>query len=239
MKIAIGFWGITRSLKYTIHSFEERILRVLKENNINYAIFMHTYKVNSHANNPLSNESSTTMDINEYKLLNPLQIEIDDEDEVKEKLNFNKYRSHWDPWQSNYRNVDNFIWAMYSKQKLCKMIKNSKIEFDYVMILRPDVKYLDNFDISFLRYVNNDTMCVPNFHVHTNINDRFFIMNYSNLSLYGDLFYGLLDYSRRYPVHAETFYNYYLSHICDLNIHYIPFRFNRIRCNGYEENDCG
>ena len=237
MKIALGFWGITRSLKYTIDSFEDKIIRILKENNISYAIFMHTYKVNNHKYNPRSNESSTSMDINEYKLLNPLQIEIDDEDEIKEQLNFNQYRTHRDPRNSNYRNVDNFIWAMYSKQKLCKMIKNSKIDFDYIMILRPDVKYIDNFEISFLQHVNDDTICVPNFHNYSNINGRFFLMNYSNLSLYGDLFYGLLDYSRKYPVHAESFYYYYLSHVCGLNLCYISFRFNRVRCNGYEEND--
>ena len=34
MKIALAFWGLTRSLKYTIESINEKILNILKKHNI-------------------------------------------------------------------------------------------------------------------------------------------------------------------------------------------------------------
>ena len=38
-KVAIGFFGITRSLKYTIDSIKTNILDALTKNNINYDLY--------------------------------------------------------------------------------------------------------------------------------------------------------------------------------------------------------
>ena len=43
MKVALCFWGLTRSLKYTIYSIQKYILNVLKIHNIEYKIFLHTF----------------------------------------------------------------------------------------------------------------------------------------------------------------------------------------------------
>ena len=43
MKIAIGFFGITRSLSYTLPSIEKNIYDILKHHNIEYTVFIHTY----------------------------------------------------------------------------------------------------------------------------------------------------------------------------------------------------
>ena len=39
MKIALCFWGLTRSLKYTIDSIKNNILEILDSHNIEYKIF--------------------------------------------------------------------------------------------------------------------------------------------------------------------------------------------------------
>ena len=56
MRIALGFWGITRSLKYTIQSIKQHIISPLQQQNIEIVIYMHTYKVNSTYNNIRTNE---------------------------------------------------------------------------------------------------------------------------------------------------------------------------------------
>uniref|UniRef100_A0A6C0E2P7 Uncharacterized protein n=1 Tax=viral metagenome TaxID=1070528 RepID=A0A6C0E2P7_9ZZZZ len=237
MKIALAFWGISRSLKYTIGSIQDKIINVLKSNQITYHVFMHTYKINKHKDNILSEEINIEYDNNDYKLLNPHFIEIEDEDEVKEKLRFDEYKHMYDAWNSNYRNVDNFIWALHSKRKVCQLVINSEIDYDYIMILRPDMKYITEFDLAWLSKISNDVICVPDFHVFWNINDRFFLMNSSNLSLFGNLFYALLNYSKTNPAHSESFYYHHLVNLCNLKIDYIPFHFNRVRVNGIESND--
>ena len=44
-KVALAFFGITRSLKYTVDSINKQIIDVLKNNNMEVDIFLHTYKL--------------------------------------------------------------------------------------------------------------------------------------------------------------------------------------------------
>ena len=71
MKIALLFWGLTRSLKFSIKTIEERILNILLKNNIEYDIYMHTYKINNLYSNKRANEKNIKLNFSEYKLLNP------------------------------------------------------------------------------------------------------------------------------------------------------------------------
>ena len=73
MKIAIGFFGLTRSLTYTIYSIRNNIYNVLNAHNIEYDVFLHTYRLNSYNNRRTNEKITNQRDIeilnNEYKLL--------------------------------------------------------------------------------------------------------------------------------------------------------------------------
>lgn len=230
-KVAICFWGISRSLKYTLASIKNNIYSVLSKNGIEYKVFIHTYKINDLYNNIRTKEKNIVLDNNEYKLLEPNYELVDDEDKIKAEINVKSYRTHPDPWHSNYNTVDNFILAIYSKTQLCIMVKNSGILFDYILFVRPDQLYISPFDINYFNKINNETICMPNFNIFSGVNDRFSICNYKNYTIYGDLFKFLFNYSKIKPLHAETFLNYFLK---KNNIKYvfIPFYFNRIRADG-------
>lgn len=234
MKVALAFWGLTRSLKYTVNSIEERILKKLKEKNIDFKIFMHTWIVNSVYNNARSKEKNVTLDNEEYKLLNPDYIERHDQDEFKRQINFNAFRNHPDPWNTNYETVNNFICAMFSKSRCTKLIEDCKENFDYIIFLRPDVKYLNDFNSDFLKYVNNNTICVPNFannHGNCKFNDRFCISNMKTYKIYGNVFPKMYEYSKNHQLHSETFHCYMMK-INNIGIKFIPFIFDRIRADG-------
>ena len=238
MRIAILFWGITRSLKHTLDSFNENIVKMFIKNNINYDIYIHSYKMNRKLCNSRSKEYNVEYDNEEYKLLNPQYIEIEDEDEVKTRINFEQYKTHYDCYNTDYKNIDNFIYAVYSKQKVSQLVEKSGKEYDYIIYLRPDVEYVTNFDLEFLNHVNKQTIGVPNFHVYFDtINDRFFLMTFDNLSLFGNLFDHLLEYSKERVIHPEYFYYHILKNIYNLDLIYIPFGFNRVRADGKKEND--
>ena len=237
MKIALCFWGLTRSLKHTNYSIKKRILSVFKNSNIEYKIFIHTYKFDSEYINPRADEVNIDLDFEEYKLLNPDYIEIEDQDTVKELIDVYKYRTQPDPWESDYISVDNFLCAMYSKKQLGKMVENCEEEFDYIVYLRPDVKYYTMFDIKFFSLVNQYTICTPNFHLFPKINDRFCILNKHNLKKYYSLFDKMYEYSIQYPLHSERFQYYIINKIYKWNVKYIPFYFNRVRANGIELQD--
>jgi hypothetical protein len=235
MKVSLGFFGITRSLKHTIESINNNILDVLKLNNIEYDIYLHTYYLNNYSNKR-NNEIVNTTDINnaEYKLLNADYIEIDHQDTIKEKLNLSSYRTHRDPWYSDYNSVDNFILGQYSKLRLTNMIEKSKINYDYILFMRPDCLYLDKLPIDFFNLVNDNSIIIPNFHLFGTIpfNDRFCISNMKTYKIYGDVFNSLLEISKKQPLHSETILGERM-HNHNLNVIKIKFNFARIRFNGF------
>jgi len=231
MKVALAFWGLTRSLKYTIDSINNKIINKLKEHGIQYKIFMHTWIVNSLYSNSRSKEYGIMLDNTEYNLLNPDYIELHDQNDFKQKINFKAFRTHKDPWNTNYETVNNFICAMYSKARCTQLIDKSNEEFDYIIFLRPDVLYLNDFDINFLKKVDNNTICIPNFALHSNFNDRFCITNMKTYKLYGYIFNKLFYYSKYHPLHSETVH-YKLMLTNSIKIEKINFFFKRVRADG-------
>jgi hypothetical protein len=237
MKVALAFWGLTRSLKNTYSTIQKHILEVLENHNIEYTIFVHTYYVGSPFTNTRAGEYNLQLDNNEYDLLNADYIERDDQDIIKQKLNLILYRTHPDPWETNYQMVDNFVLAMYSKKQVGKIIQESGQTFDYVLFLRPDVQYVNDLNPEWFGKVSETQICVPDFHCFSfKINDRFAIATQENALKMSQCFDTMLEYSKTAPLHSETFQYNYVTKL-NLTIAYIPFYFNRIRANGVVSKD--
>jgi hypothetical protein len=238
MKIAIGFFGITRSLKYTIKSIEQNILNIFKNNNIDYDIFIHTYELSNYKN--IRTEEviqDSDIDNEEYKLLNANFIQIDNQENVKDLIDLKKYRTHKDPWNTNYNAVDFFILAQYSKLQLTNMIdnqmNNANFKYDYVLFMRPDCMYVHKFPINILKHVKKNNIVIPNFHTHGphRFNDRFSITNMKSYKIYGEIFKRLFYLSKKQPLHSETIIGQIVKNN-NLNIIRVPFYFARIRFKG-------
>ena len=235
MKVALAFFGITRSLSYTNESIQKNILNVLKENNMEYDIYLHTYTFTGNYNNKRTKESLTIKDINneEYKLLNPDYLALDVHEDICNRLDFSQYRSKPDPWHSNYNSVNNYILGCYSKFQLVKLIEKNNKTYDYIIYIRPDCLYNQKINMQFFNEVNDTTICIPNFHCFGpyNINDRFSICNMNNYKIYGNIFESLLDLSKKMSLHSETILGFVLKNH-NINVKRIQFIFVRIRCSG-------
>ena len=235
MKIALGFFGITRSLQYTYESIQKNFFDVLKNNNINFDVFMHTYSLSTYSNKRTNEKVIQISDKynEEYKLLNPKYIKIDNQDEIKKKLNLLSYRTKKDPWKTNYNSVDNFILACYSKKELTNMIEEHIKEYDYIMFIRPDCLYIDKIDLTFLNLVNNQSIVIPNFHLFGKykLNDRFAITNKDTYKIYGEVFTKLLKLSKLHMLHSETILGIVFNEN-KLNINRVKFNFARVRIDG-------
>jgi len=233
MKIALLFFGITRSLKYTIKSIRENILDVFDNNQIEYDIFMHTYSLTSYKNNR-TKEDIQNYDNNEHLLLEPKYLQIDDQNLVSKEINLQQYRSMKDPWNTQYNSVDNFILGQYSKRKLVDMVDKTGVVYDYCIFIRPDCCYNSEIKLDFLSHVNDNTICVPNFHLYGpyKFNDRFCITNMKTYKLYGCIFDKLLEISKTHPLHSETIMGKLMIDVYRLNIKRIPFIFSRVRVDG-------
>lgn len=234
MKVAVGFFGITRSLKLTRDSIYKNVIGQLEELGYDYKIFLHTYELNNYKN-IRTKENYTNIDNEEYKLLKPDYFEIEKQDLVLESINPEKYRTHKDPWNTNYNSVDNFLLGQYSKMKLTNMIEKSQINYDYIMFLRPDVEYLHPLERSFFNNVINKNISIPKFGTYKpskpHFNDRFAITNQETYKIYGKVFDKLFEISKKEPLHSETVLTKYLTEN-DIKYKYIWFVFKRIRQNG-------
>jgi hypothetical protein len=208
----------------------------LKELNFKYDIYLHTYNVNTPYTNIRNNEENIMLDNNLYKLIKPDVYKIDDQDDIKRIIDFNKYRSKGDPWSNDFKSLDNLILGLYSLNQVTQLWKNSNKTYDYIIYLRPDVKFLTPLILSFFSNINNTNIVLPNYDQHP-INDRFAIGTPTVMLPYGERYLNAHDYSLTNQLHAET----YLKYILDKNKIYIikiNFNFHRIRANGfnYDEN---
>jgi len=236
MKVALAFFGIPRSLTFTLKSIEQNIFNIFKKNNIEYDIFFHTYSISGKYINIRTKESLDHFNNEEYKLLNADYIEVDDQDTVIDSINMRLYRTWPDPWNTNYNSVNNFILGQYSKSRVTAMIEKTKTMYDYILFIRPDCYYIDEFNIDLLKSViNNDSMtiCIPNNHLYGpyNFNDRFCVANMKTYRLYGNTFNKLLEISKKQSLHSETVLGQLIS-MYNITVVRIPFRFSRVRCNG-------
>ena len=245
MKIAFGFWGLTRSLKFTINSIKKNIFDQFKKKGIEYDIFLHTYYFEGLYSNKVNNIKNVQLDFDEYKLLNPDYFKIDNQDEIKKKINFNLYETKNKsskialPKNSHI----NFIMALYSKLQLVNLIKDSKNDYDYIIFLRPDVKFINKFNVNWFNLSKKVKILIPNFAHHKGYNDRFFIGNYKQGIVYGSAFNYLEEYAVHTRLKPEIFNKYIIDKKCRLNqkrtfIRFINLYFQRIRANGeIDKND--
>jgi len=88
-KIAICYWGMTRSTKFVYNSHMENLYDILKTHNIDYKIFMHTWETDTN----IIWESSCDIpnDYDEYMLLKPNFYKIEKQNDFLKTLNFENY----------------------------------------------------------------------------------------------------------------------------------------------------
>lgn len=225
--IVLAFWGLTRSTEHTAASIHQHIFHELPP----HLVFVHTYSSGTTYVNARANENATALSA-DYAALAPYRVEVDDLDEVKTKIPFKAYRTHPDPWGTGYQTVDHFLLAMYSKQRVTEMVRTSGVTPTMVIFVRPDMRYLSSVR-PLLVYAAPDAWVIPSFHLYSGFNDRFCIASPSNYLGYGRVFDLLLGYSRKKPLHSETFYADW-ARANKVRIVYAPpsFVFQRVRLNG-------
>lgn len=207
LNIAVCFFGLTRSLKYTIDSIEENIMNVLSENNIKCTKYIHTYDLEI-LTNRRSGENKCHLDLDEYKLLNCDHISITNQQDFLKSINFNIYKKGGDPWKDNFVSLRNLLCQLNSLMTVTRLWEknNENDKYDLVLYIRPDLLYnklcIDDIMMSF----NEKCLLTPSFHLMGGFNDRI-AMGPPNLILpYGLRFQYAEEYvNNKNALHAERF----------------------------------
>jgi hypothetical protein len=234
LKVAVCFYGLCRSTHFTIKSIRKNIYNALDNLDINYDVYLHTYKIDKEYNNSWSGETKQKINNDNWKLLNPIKFLIENEDDVIKQLDLPKYRTHGDPWSfigdNTFNTLNNAILTLYSTYQVTQLWKNSKIKYDIIISLRPDMLFVNPILINYLNQINNNIIILTDFAEHP-INDRFAMGNSTVMQIHGERFLGAYNYSLSHPLHAETYLNYILENNA-INIKKINFVFLRLRLNG-------
>ena len=210
--IGICFFGVTRSLKWTIDNIEKNIFDVLKENNIPYKIYLHTYDLKE-LNAARSGEDHAILDPTEWKLLKPDEYKITNQEEFDKSENYDEYLTQGDPWKTDGENVKNVVRQMNSLEEVYKIAKPH--EHEVYLFLRPDLYYtpLDIWSVKYLIDNTKQTIILDPDYARDRggLNDRFYFGTAKGINIIAQRGKYLKEYAKEHPIHAEKF----LLHVAD------------------------
>lgn len=212
MHIAICFFGLTRSLKFTIESIE-KIFKTLSEHDITYTTFLHTYN-KENLTNPRSNEINCELDTEEYKLLNCDNVCITNQESFLSSLSvqfIELLKIKGDAWNDNFISFTNFLCQLNSLQIVTNQWKTSNNNYDLVLYLRPDLLYNELQIQDLINSKEKQCILTPNYHLYSGFNDRIAIGPPALMDYYGNRFNFLLEYSKIKKVHSESFLKYVIE----------------------------
>lgn len=237
VKVAICFFGLTRSLKITLDSIQKYIFDPLKNHGIRYDTFLHTYKMKTPYSNPRAGEKNLILDADEYKLLEPTYHMVESKEVVSKQIELEKYRTHGNPWggekkaiPGDFSTLDNHILYLWSLKQLTNMWSEAKSRYSHIIYCRPDVLYQVPLDISWFSF-SSKKLCIPNFGLAGDMNDRFALGRPEQMLPYGNRFDDALAYSKKKPLASEA---YLIATLKKHRIKYehVNFYFIRVRANG-------
>jgi hypothetical protein len=242
-RVAIVYYGLLRSVQYTMPNIELNVYEPLRKANIEFETYCHNYVFppNFKYNNPRARELNQTLDPEPNAILKANHYIEDNQLDIMKSLDLASYRTHGDPWPSSkYQSLNNYILALYSRKKIThylaeKLTSGQVAPYDYIFFMRSDVIYEAPLPITqLLDLLTRKHMClIPNFQHHTGLNDRMFIASQDLALRYGqDYFDKLLELSSDMLLHSESVNKHFILNYLKAIPVLIPVYFSRVRSTG-------
>ena len=209
MKVAICYWGMTRSTRFVYESHFSNLFKPLKDASISYDVFMHTWHVEQ-GNIIWGNQSHIPIEYEEYKLLEPTHYQIDSQDEFLKHLVFSDfYREGEGEWHAQL--LQNYLCALESQKRVTNVCLSHGVTYDAILYVRPDVLLLSTLKIEWLTIEPGHIRIPDTFH-YGGYNDRFAIVHPNSSRLYGCRIQQAKEYRQSNPrIAAEDYTKYILD----------------------------
>lgn len=191
-RVAVGFFGMSKSLWATLYTFDKYVFRELDDKNITYDVFWSTMAATEVVGSRGSNHSLGTVDPYEVRLMDPCQISLLNQELVRlhefdqfvqsygiKNIESGQLDRAQDAFNDNFVSVKNALCAYHSQSVLAKMIgayeQTHNFKYDAVLALRPDTAIMRPIDLpdnlNQIRSENN-TIWLPSFQPWGGYNDR-------------------------------------------------------------------
>ena len=228
MKVCICFFGLTRSLRFTYDSINKNVFQVLKDNNISYEVYLHTYDLKV-LNNNRSREFNCELDLEEYKLLNPNKYVVTSQDKFDKNFDYESIKKYGDYWRDKFGSATNLIRQLNSLKEVFELIKNKK-NYDSYIFIRPDLKILTEININdIIESKKKDVILTSSYDKFNGLNDKVAIGSYRS----AEIFANRLDYIYEYmkcngKLHSERHLKFVMEKFgiknIDLNLYFVRVR---------------
>jgi hypothetical protein len=229
-KIAICFFGITRSLTRTVHSIEKNVVGPARKYG-DLRIYSHFF-LQGQVDNPRSGEAGS-YDIDEYRLLESDWLRLEEPDICLEQWNFEYLCEFGDYWKDDYRSIRNLVHQLHSLRQVT--LAALEDEADICIFCRPDLIYHDSFNSAIRRALGKkvDRVQLPYWQSFGGLNDRFAICTGTKATkAYGRRIELAEAYcEERGMLHSERLVAFSL-HRAKIGIKFTGVRASRVRING-------
>ena len=238
LHVALCFFGLTRSLDWTVGNVRSSIIDPLLMADMNVSVYLHTYNRKT-ISNQRSAENQTAMHWTAYKLLQADRWQIDDADAVERQLiapNMKSWLQHGDAWGESDRHVTlrNFLKQLYSLEQVTKLWSVDDGSPDIVFYLRSDLWFFNKLDTAELKQavLQPNTLFTPSFHRWNGLNDRLAFGSAEVMQVYGNRVKHASTFSQLQALHAERFL-LYSAQQAGLNVSgETKLLFERVRATG-------
>jgi hypothetical protein len=213
--VAVCFFGLTRSLQFTIDSIRTNVFDVLTAAGVQYTTYLHTHNV-TRMFNPRAYEFNVTFDPTLYRLLRPDAAVF--EEPIDWTLPSNQdllaaLLKRGDPWgeKGDHISLRNLVNQLHCLQALTAMWAPHASRFDAVIYLRSDVWFFNRLDVPQLleaaAATSHPVIWTPAFATYTGLNDRFAFGNVAAMQTYGNRWQRAEEHALTANLHAERFLN--------------------------------
>ena len=236
-KIAVAFFGITRSLSYTIDSINRNVLGPARDA-ADVSVYAHFFDVKT-IDNARSGELGK-INPDEYKLLEPDWVQFTKPDTILAECGFDEISSFGDHWDDGFKSISNLLHQLYS----LKTVTNRLLQDapDVVVFCRPDLEYHDSMadGLRLATSMEGPLALLPYWQRHKGgLNDRFSICaGEQAISAYGKRLDLALPFCRNMQIelHSERLIRYALAK-SDVPIKKLNVRASRVRTDGRMMNE--
>jgi hypothetical protein len=235
MRIILGFFGLTRSLRYTASAISKSIedplvalgVPVLKLGDFNLPDLIF---------NPRSNELGVLPDPTESRLLNlhTVRLHRQEDSDIGDVLEVIK--AFPDRFGDQYRSATNLCHQLNSLRRLWTLIQTYGVkQNDIILFMRPDLIYLDPVNAArdiFPLLRNEVDIVVPAWQSWGGTNDRFAFCTPAAAEIYATRFDGIIEACLTMNgLHAESYLHAIITE-SGLRVGFTNLRAARVRANG-------
>ena len=175
MRVALAYFGITRSLRHTAASIACHIEAPLAEAGAEVRRVGHFHQP-ARIDNPRSGEHGIVPEPGDSALLGLDAVSLDAQDPALVAAEWALCQSGTDPFGDAYRSLHNLCFQLRSLHEAWRLAAEWAGSDGFVLFLRPDLLYLDRVDVPDLAHgmLRSGThLLVPGWQEWGGLNDRF------------------------------------------------------------------